>query len=207
MTNPELFLKLANPDEVTGISRVVYTSEFKGEFAALALGNGVPWTRSRIQKEYEIKKKYSKSKGHPLESIQLCGYRKRNHSSGNIRIEIKKAIKQRRCVICGAFVSSENTRIEPDHKNGRKNDPRVNNTATQRMDDFQPLCHACNMVKRQACKDCKKPGAIRWDAKNIAGNPVSYYKGGPKYTSELGCVGCYLYDPVEYRMITYAGKF
>lgn len=35
------------------------------------------------------------------------------------------------------------------------------------------------------------------------GNPVSYYKGGAEYTSELSCVGCYLYDSVEYRKVTY----
>ena len=39
----------------------------------------------------------------------------------------------------------------------------------------------------------------RWDAKNIQGNPYSYYDGNENYNEELGCQGCYQYDPVEYR--------
>ena len=69
----------------------------------------------------------------------------------------------------------------------------------KKNEDFQPLCKAANDLKRQACKECKA-SEKRWDAKNIAGNSVSYYKGGVEYASELGCVGCYLYDPVEYRI-------
>lgn len=39
----------------------------------------------------------------------------------------------------------------------------------------------------------------RWDAKNILGNPYSYYEGDENYNESIGCVGCYQYDPVEYR--------
>jgi len=38
----------------------------------------------------------------------------------------------------------------------------------------------------------------RWDARNLAGNPVAYYKGGESL-KEYGYIGCYQYDPVEYR--------
>ena len=31
-------------------------------------------------------------------------------------------------------------------------------------------------------------------------NPYSFYKGDEHYTEELGCEGCYQYDPVEYRI-------
>ena len=60
------------------------------------------------------------------------------------------------------------------------------------------MCKVANDVKRQICKECKKTN-IRWDAKNIKGNPYSYYAGNEKYTEDLGCKGCYQYDPVEYR--------
>ncbi|MFI3297731.1 MAG: restriction endonuclease, partial [bacterium] len=72
------------------------------------------------------------------------------------------------------------------------------NLESQRLEDFQPLCKAANDVKRQICKRCKESN-IRWNAKNIKGNPYPFYKGDEDYTNELGCVGCYQYDPVEYR--------
>lgn len=58
---------------------------------------------------------------------------------------------------------SENTRIEVDHKDGRKDDWRVSNPDTQSFTDFQPLCKAANDVKRQICKECKLTNQ-RWDA-------------------------------------------
>lgn len=99
----------------------------------------------------------------------------------------------------GVNGSSENTTIEVDHKDGRKNDMRVSDPSTQRLEDFQPLCKAANDIKRQICKNCKANDK-RWDARNIDGNPYSFYKGDENYTDELGCVGCYQYDPVEYRI-------
>ena len=46
------------------------------------------------------------------------------------------------------------------------------------------------------CKETDK----RWDAKNILGNPYSFYEGDEQFTEGLGCKGCYQYDPVEYRI-------
>lgn len=103
-----------------------------------------------------------------------------------------------RCVMLGVRGFSENTRIEIDHKDGRKSDERVSDAATQKIEDFQPLCKAANDVKRQICKECKASGK-RWDAKLIKGNPYSFYEGDLNYQDDLGCVGCYQYDPVEYR--------
>lgn len=93
---------------------------------------------------------------------------------------------------------SENTKIEIDHKDGRKDDWRVSDPDTQSIDDFQPLCKAANDVKRQICKDCKRTNK-RWDATYLKGNPYPFYDGDINYTEELGCVGCYQYDPVQYR--------
>lgn len=98
----------------------------------------------------------------------------------------------------GVRGTSENTKIEVDHKDGRKDDWRVSNPQTQDINDFQPLCKAANDVKRQICKECKQKD-IRWDATNILGNPYPFYKGDEHYTNELGCIGCYQYDPVAYR--------
>mgnify|MGYP001221617616 FL=1 len=94
--------------------------------------------------------------------------------------------------------NSENTKIEIDHKDGRKDDHRISDTKTQKLEDFQPLTKAANDAKRQICKRCKKT-AKRWNAKNLKGNPYPFYEGDENYTKELGCVGCYQYDPVAYR--------
>ena len=37
--------------------------------------------------------------------------------------------------------------------------------------------------------------------KNIKGNPYDFYVGDENYSEELGCKGCYQYDPVEYRKV------
>ena len=208
MTDIELFLELAQPDPITGISRWVSVAEFTGKYAPLSLGNGLSWGRSSspLAREYNIEKDRSLTPGNRIDRIKLCGYKEEKTFSQSIRLDIRSEIKSRRCVICGASGTSENTTIEVDHKDGRKNDMRVSDVKTQRLDDFQPLCKACNDMKRQACKDCKKADGIRWDAKLIEGNPFSYYKGNAQYTPELGCEGCFLFDPVEYRRVAYSGR-
>ncbi|GAA6834951.1 hypothetical protein HpBTM70_14030 [Helicobacter pylori] len=85
-------------------------------------------------------------------------------------------------MLCGARGNSENTQIEVDHKDGRKDDLRVSNLNTQTLDDFQALCKACNDKKRQICKKCK--------------DRYPFYEGAIEYD---GCVGCYQYDPIQYR--------
>ena len=86
---------------------------------------------------------------------------------------------------------------KPD-KNGRKNNPRVMNTRTQRVDDFQPLSKAANDAKRQHCKECKATGN-RFDAKRL-GYIISYYKGDKVHSNNYdGCIGCFWYDPIEFR--------
>lgn len=54
------------------------------------------------------------------------------------------------------------------------------------------------MEIRQICQSCKQTDK-RWDAKNIQGNPYSFYEGDENYDEKLGCKGCYQYDPVAYR--------
>lgn len=196
----DLFLELAKPDEETGVSRWVCASEFVGRYSELALGNGWSWGRksSSLQRKYKVEVRRG-DKGNVITAIKLVGYNEDAHFSQNIRQDIKDAISKRKCVMLGVNGSSENTIIEVDHKDGRKNDMRVSDIATQQIEDFQPLCKAANDIKRQICKLCKMTDK-RWDAKNISGNPYSFYEGDEQYTNELGCKGCYQYDPVEYRI-------
>jgi hypothetical protein len=78
-----------------------------------------------------------------------------------IRKNIRAIINKQPCVNCGT-----NTNVECDHKNSLKNDPRVTNTKTQILYDFQPLCRHCNLVKRNAEKKAKADNK-RFSGKNL----------------------------------------
>lgn len=199
LTKTELFLRLSKPDN-NGFSRWVSVDEFVGEYVDLQLGNGGSWCRasSSLARRYIVEFDKTLTSGNSIDAIRLNGFNNNIIFNQNIRQDIKDYYKNKKCVMLGINGSSENTKIEIDHKDGRKNDPRVSNFETQELNDFQPLCKAANDVKRQICKQCKITNK-RWDAKNIQGNPYSFYCGDENYSDDLGCVGCYQYDPVEYR--------
>ncbi len=202
MTKNELFIELARPDN-NGKSRWVSVTEFRGRYKELQLGNGGSWCRknSSLAKKYNVEFDKTKTSGNSIDAIRLNGFNRKDTFSQSINHKIKEHFKNARCVMLGVKGFSENTKIEIDHKDGRKNNSRVSDISTQRIDDFQPLCKAANDVKRQICKECKLTNK-RWDAKNIKGNPYSFYEGTANYTQSLGCVGCYQYDPVEYRKVS-----
>lgn len=194
-TKPYLFEKLAQPDE-NGVSRWVSKTEFVGEYAELMFQNGASWCRkeSSIAKKYIVKFDKSVTPGNSVDRIKLDGFRDENDWIGSqaIRSDIKNYYKQKRCVVLGT------SNPEVDHKNGWKNDANAMNIATQKMDDFQALSKAANDAKRQFCKECRRTG-IRYDAKKL-GYPVSYYKGNEQHNgNEDGCIGCFWYDPIEFR--------
>ena len=196
----DLFIELAQPNE-KGVSRWVSTSEFVGKYKDLRLGNGGDFCRknSSLRRDYIVEFDKSITSGNRIDAIRLVGFNKQEIFKQNIRSDIKDAIRKCNCVMLGVNGTSENTTIEVDHKDGRKSNMRVSDMAFQRLEDFQPLCKAANDIKRQICKNCALSD-IRWDAKNIKGNPYSFYEGDEKYTEELGCVGCYQFDPVAYRI-------
>ena len=197
-TQIELFLELANPDKTTGVSRWVSKTEFVGKYKDLMFQNGWSWGRGdgQLAKMYVLERYPAYG---AIEKVRTNGFNTEEKFYQAIRSDIKEFYKNKRCVMLGVCGTSVNTRIEVDHKDGRKDDARVSDKATQKLEDFQPLCKAANDVKRQICKECKKTDK-RWNAKNLKGNPYSFYEGDENYTEELGCVGCYQYDPVAYRM-------
>lgn len=199
VTKKELFLKLAKPNK-NGVSRWVNVNEFNGEYKELQLGNGGSWCRksSSLAKEYNVEFDKSITNGNSIDRIRLNEYNTNKSFNHNIRQDIKDYYKNQNCVMLGINGTSENTKIEIDHKDGRKDDHRVSNLKTQKLEDFQPLSKAANDVKRQICKRCKETNK-RWNAKNLKGNPFEFYYGDENYTEKVGCVGCYQYDPVEYR--------
>ncbi|MDD3739300.1 MAG: hypothetical protein PHP31_08425 [Lentimicrobiaceae bacterium] len=198
-TKTELFIELAKPDE-KGVSRWVYVSEFVDKYKSLQLGNGGSWCRksSTLARKYNVEFEKGLTKGNTIDAIRLNGFNEEPVFNQYIRKDIKDYYSEKKCVMLGIKGTSENTRIEIDHKNGRKDCHRVSNTKLQKLSDFQPLSKAANDAKRQICKECKKTDK-RWSARNILGNPFDFYEGDENYSEDLGCVGCYQYDPVEYR--------
>jgi len=199
MTKNELFIELAQPDD-SGVSRWVCVNEFIGKYSVLRFGNGVDWARvgGQLSKKYKIEFDKSVTSGNRIDRIRLNGFNTNFIFNQSIRSDIKKEIAHNKCVMLGVNGNSINTIIEIDHKDGRKKNIDVSNLKTQRLEDFQPLCKAANDIKRQICKICKQTNR-RFDAKDIVGNPYSFYMGNEEFTDELGCIGCYQYDPVAYR--------
>lgn len=191
-TKTELFLELAQPDE-NGCSRWVNTSEFTGKYYDLKFGNGASWARkeSTLAKKYVIEFDKSITPGNGIDRIRLNGLNDGDYSQ-HIRADIKREIRSRRCVVLGT------SNPEVDHKNGMKNEDRVMRNEDQKLSDFQPLSKAANDAKRQYCKECRRTG-VRYDAK-LLGYPMSYYEGGRTHNGEEdACVGCYWYDPLEFK--------
>lgn len=85
--------------------------------------------------------------------------------------------------------------IDAIRLNGFNTQKNFNQNIRQDIKDFYKRQ---NCVMLGICGKSKETN-IRWDAKNIKGNPYSFYKGDKHYTQDLGCVGCYQYDPVAYR--------
>lgn len=200
MTKTELFLKLASPDK-NGVSRWVYASEFVGEYAGLAFGNGASWARkeSMLAKRYNVEFYKGDTRGNSIDRIRLNGFNNDDYSQ-HISASIKRAIKSQRCVILGT------SNPEVDHKNGMKNEARVMRNEDQKLSDFQPLSKAANDAKRQFCKECIRT-KTRYDAKQL-GYPMSYYEGSAHHNNEEdACIGCYWYDPIEFKKHLQEKKF
>lgn len=219
-----LFLQLVASSE----SCFIDTDRFKDEYVSLTFGNGGSWCRSdgtfgkknkvmtikanglyvifpswkpteseQVQIESKIVEIKGKSmKGNKIVSIGYFGQvNTAQIGSRSISENIKKFFKDHVCVHCGT-----STNIEIDHKNGLMNDPRVMNTKTQKVNDFQPLCKHCNDVKRQTIKKMKETG-IRHKASSIpilSGYDIDYITGDETFdvADPYTMVGTYWYDPV-----------
>jgi hypothetical protein len=114
-----------------------------------------------------------------------------------IRLEIKRIVTNNSCVICGS-----NTDIVCDHKNDLYNDPRVLDVKTQSIDDFQPLCNHCNLLKRTICKKEIESNKL-YSAKNISRyKQYDFEFPWEKKSFNLQDISCkidtYWNDPVEF---------
>lgn len=69
-----------------------------------------------------------------------------------------------------------------------------NITDDEIKEKFQLTSQTNNTRKSRACERCKKTGCRQ--------SPLGtdyFYKGDEEYTEELGCEGCFFYDPDEWR--------
>ena len=185
-SKPYLFLELAEPDE-DGFSRKVYVSEFVGRYEQLQMGNGGDWCRDdgTLGKYYNIERYKEKGK---IDYIKLHGYKKKSDAKP-IPNHIRKQI-----IICDCVVLAV-SKVETDHKDGRRDDPRLNDINKVELDDFQPLSKAANTAKRQHCKTCRRTGQ-RFDATKL-GYSVSQVRGNGVYRGT--CIGCYWHDPIFFN--------
>ncbi len=172
-----------------GFSPVIYMEELEQYHHSFHTTNGGDWCRdgqNYLGTKYYIKR--DKVKGR-IFSVKTDGYRKLTKINQNIRKDILKTVRAQRCVILDV-----STNIECDHKDGMKDDWRLNDISSQQLEDFQPLSKAANDAKRQHCKKCIENGE-RYDAKKL-GYKESYIMGNE---SSKTCVGCYWYDPKKFN--------
>ena len=186
-TKKDLFLELARPDE-EGFSRPVNVDAFVGDYEPLRLGNGGSWCRDdgSLAQTFNIRR--NKQKGR-IVSVELQGFKK-TPIKKPIPLRIKSLVSSQRCAVLWVGNATE-----VDHKDGRRDDPRLADPSQVELDDFQPLSKAANNAKRQHCKECRTTGN-RFDAKQL-GYSVGQVKGNGKYNGT--CVGCYWHDPARFN--------
>ena len=111
-----------------------------------------------------------------------------------IREDIRRIICSQPCCVCFRTDS-----IECDHKNDLKNDPRVLDKSTQKLDDFQPLCKHCNMLKKSASqarnKTNKRIGATKY------GYNIDFITGDENFdrNDPNWYIGTYWGDVIEFK--------
>ena len=229
LSSIELFKKLSKCDEKTCTSRIVNVNEFIGDYKSLEFGNGGDWCRTSLMKnkniklvrikqngkveytwepdkeekkiiEEEIKKECKITKGLRIQYIKLCGWQDKAINR-SIRKDISNHYTKSpdaRCVSCGS-----NSDLECDHKNDLYNEPRVCNTKTQTLDDFQTLCRHCNQQKRQVSVKTKETNK-RYGATNIPSlKPfgIDFISGDETFDpNDINAMkGTYWYDPIEFN--------
>lgn len=172
-----------------GFSPSVTMNELQKYHHSFYTTNGGDWCRSNqgyLGTKYNIKREIRNNR---IFSVKADGFNKNTKINQSIRSDIYKYTKTKRCVILD--ISSN---IEVDHKDGMKDDWRLNDKSMQKIEDFKPLSKTANDAKRQHCKKCLETGK-RYNAKKL-GYSESYTYGSENSKT---CVGCYWYDPVAFN--------
>lgn len=166
---------------------MVDVDEFVGRCDRPKLSDGGSWYRDDgpLAREFTIHR--IKEKGW-IVAVELHGEKKQPIGK-SIPAQIKAQITAQRCV--ALYTSNP----ECDHKDGRRDDPRLSDASRVTSDDFQPLSKAANNAKRQHCRECRETGQ-RFDARQL-GFPAAQTKGNGVYRGS--CTGCYWYDVRQFR--------
>jgi hypothetical protein len=192
----QLAEKVFRPDS-KGFSRYVSKEEMVSAFPQLEHKNGCDWGRKSggLARKYKIEFRYN---GKEVAGYQLVGLAEDNNARP-IRKDIKDRIVEAPCVVTGVSASfSDVGRIECDHKNGRYDDDRLEESSSQYVTDFQPLHRNVNLIKRSHCKRCEQTGK-RFDATTI-GFSAPWTQGGPTRPDiPKGCIGCYWHDVKDFH--------
>ena len=187
--------KIFNPDD-SGTSGWITREELVGTILELSSnGNsrhGIFFGDNRFIWDKKIK-------SNKISMIRTIGFSD-EHLYGHsrpIREDIRKHHLKTGCVACGSKSS-----LIIDHKNDLYNDKRVLISETQTIDDFQCLCNACNLIKRQVIKTTKETGK-RYGATNIPMLKIfgiDFTKGTEDFDpSDIDAmVGTYWYDPCAF---------
>jgi hypothetical protein len=113
-----------------------------------------------------------------------------------IRKDILNHYRSHPCITCGT------RKTICDHKNDLYNDPRVLDTLTQVLDDFQPLCNSCNLRKRAvAIKTLKEKKRQPPPLDRLTMNGGIVFLSGDETfdpNDPDAMVGTYWYDPIAF---------
>lgn len=180
------FIDIARPDPGSGKSCWVHFDNHP----ELYTSNGSTWARDDVVRAGSLSLKVQKQRVNNTSTGKIEAMKCVGHAGSGadryIPQDIKRHFKGIACVQTGAKSS-----VEIDHKNGRYN------ADAKAVADFQPLCRASNLAKRQACKECKRTG-LRFDATKLSFQ-VPWIEGGEEFgdgnpEDTRGCHGCYLHD-------------
>ena len=197
MTRKERVMALFKPDD-NGFSEWFTRDEMVK--AGLDLGNNGAQRYGAFFgiKDYKWDKKTkTENTRSQTVALRMVGFRENNDNSDRpISSMVRQHYKDERCVVCGRG------KTIPDHKNDLYNDPRVLKTDTQTIDDFQPMCEPCNLLKREVCNQTRQTGR-RYGATNIkslAHFGVDFIEGDETFdlNNPNAMVGTYWYDPVAF---------
>lgn len=167
---------------------------------------GIKWTSNGNQrkgkflgiKKYKWESKRHKGKVIAIRTvgIDLAIEQAERNKNRPIAKNIRDYYKKHSCISCG-----KNKSMVIDHKNDLYNDQRVHNIKTQRLDDFQPLCNACNLTKSAVCVKTKKQNkrqAAPFEYTSL-GFP-NFIEGDETFNPDgLGMRGTYWYDVKLYK--------
>lgn len=152
--------------------------------------------------------------GTSIKYIQVVGKKNKSSCDRDIRQDIRTYFGNKACVNCSLSKTPSKCHLfVVDHKNSLYNDPRVLNTQTQRLDDFQSLCNKCNLIKRSVTEKERKSrkrcaGTL---VESVAHFGIDFIAGDEllDFADPNALVGTYWYDCAQFRkdaLRLYVGK-